>query len=131
MADPSGRRPRHSVCVTLCQYMLRCPDRAPRQCEWVTYREFKDAAPFVGAFARHFSGRLPALKSACAAIGGRLPEAEDFSCDFFQVFEALPRIPLLMLFNDADERFLPGVPFCLSGGRSSFWQWRDGFLPTT
>ena len=112
IVDDQGRRPNHAVSVILCKYLLLCPESEPVEGEWVTYREFKDALPFVGGFAQNterpigqgFSGRMDLLKTASEALSGR-PAEEEISADLVLKFEVLPKIPLLMLFNDRDEDF--------------------------
>ena len=110
--DPEGRRPSHSVSVLLCQHLLLCPETEPTAADWVTYRDFKDGAPFVAGFrnnaekpiARLYSGRPADLSEACARLAGR-PAQTDVSCDLSIQLTALPKIPLLLLFNDQDEDF--------------------------
>lgn len=110
--DPAGKRPIQSISVSLCQYLLLSPDAPPEGDDWVTYKDFKDAAPFAGAFTKnvektiadHFSGRLPALKAAADRLVCR-PSNLDLSHDFHRIFLGLPRIPLLLAFNDEDEDF--------------------------
>ena len=112
ISGPEGRKPHLSTCVILCKYLLMCPPHAPRAADWVTFKDFKDAAPLISSFATTvtnpistmFSGRPSALERACQKIGGYLP-AETFSYDVNIQFDALPRVPLLLLFNDRDEEF--------------------------
>ena len=112
ISEPSGGRPNFSVCVVLFKYLLLCPDHDPAGNDWVSFKDFKDSAPFAGAFfnyteiplAKYFSGRLEDLKVACQEIQGHPPIAT-FSYDLCMQFTALPKIPVLMLFNDADEEF--------------------------
>ena len=112
LSDPSGKRPDFSVCVVLFKYLLLCPDHDPIEVDWVTFKDFKDAAPFAGAFvnyteaplADHFAGDLARLESASRMLNGH-PPAADFPYDLSLQFTALPKVPLLMLFNDADEEF--------------------------
>lgn len=112
ITDPFGHRPRHLVSVILCQYLLLCPQEEPPDSEWVTYKDFKDAAPFVGGFranaenpiAALFAGRLPELETAARSFTGR-PVDIGIASDIALKFDALPKIPLLMLFNDRDEDF--------------------------
>lgn len=112
IVDEQGRRPSHSVSVILCKYLLMCPKTEPSDADWVTYREFKDAAPFVRGFAdnaekpvgRLFSGRLSDLERAAGALAGRLADL-GIASDLVMEFDALPRVPMLMLFNDRDEDF--------------------------
>jgi len=112
IVDPSGKQPIHSVSVVLCKYLLLCPDRYPDGDDWVSYKDFKDAAPFVGGFvnntektiARNFSGKLDELTKACQKLAGRLPDV-DLSYSLSMIFDPLPRIPILLLFNDEDSEF--------------------------
>ena len=110
--DPDGRRPSHSVSVVLAKYLLMCPEVAPRESEWVAYRDFKDAGPFVYGFrvnaednvAKTFSGRKKALEELSAQLAGR-PSQDDYPGELKMRIDALPRVPMLMLFNDEDEEF--------------------------
>jgi hypothetical protein len=110
--DSSGKQPTHSIVVILCKYVLLCPEVLPAGEAWVSYKDFKDAAPFVGGFVNHvekaiaksFAGRLEMLRSASERLGGRRPD-EEYPYQVSMRFEALPRVPLLMLFNDEDDEF--------------------------
>ena len=110
ISEPSGGRPNFSVCVVLFKYLLLCPDHDPTENDWVSFKDFKDSAPFAGAFfnytevplAKYFSGRLKDLAAACQGIQGHSPAAA-FSYDLCMQFNALPKIPVLLLFNDADQ----------------------------
>ena len=112
ISGPEGRKPHLSTCVILCKYLLMCPSHEPREANWVSFKDFKDAAPLIHSFAtavsnpisKMFSGRSSALESVCIKIGGYRP-AENFSYDVSIQFDALPRVPLLLLFNDRDEEF--------------------------
>jgi hypothetical protein len=112
LKDPSGNRPDFSVCVVLFKYLLMCPDVEPIEDDWVSFKDFKDAAPFAGSFinyteaplAKLFGGALDRLKAAAQALGGQ-PPAMDFPYDLSMQFFALPKVPVLMLFNDADDEF--------------------------
>jgi hypothetical protein len=112
ISDSSGSRPNFSVCVILFKYLLLCPDHDPAEKDWVSFKDFKDSAPFAGAFfnytevplAKYFSGRLKDLEAACRKIHGH-PPAATFSYDLCMQFNVLPKIPVLLLFNDADKEF--------------------------
>jgi hypothetical protein len=54
--------------------------------------------------ADSFSARLGDLESAAKKIGG-YPPADDFPYDLSLQFDALSKVPLLLLFNDKDEEF--------------------------
>jgi hypothetical protein len=110
--DLESREPAFAVRVALCRYLLLAPKTAPAGEEWVSYKDFKDAAPFVGGFVsnteqalvKYFSGRLDRLKEACRKLRAQ-PADLDLSYQLAVRFEALPHIPLLLLFNDEDEEF--------------------------
>ena len=112
ISEPSGGRPNFSICVVLFKYLLLCPDHDPVGNDWVSFKDFRDSAPFAGAFfnytevplAKYFSGRLNDLDAACRGIQGH-PPAATFSYDLCMQFDALPKIPVLLLYNDADEEF--------------------------
>jgi hypothetical protein len=108
----AGDRAPYDACVVLARYVLMCPKRFPGEDAWTAYRDFKDSGPLAvffadsveGALAAAFSGRPGSLRRACEALGGGLPAA-DLSYDLTLQIPALPRVPLLVLFNDADEEF--------------------------
>lgn len=110
--DPSGKEPIHSVKVVLCQYLLHAPATEPEGEDGVSYKDFKDASPFVGGFqnntekaiAKNFAGRLEALRKACLQLGGKDPGL-DWGYPLSMKFDPLPHVPILLLFNDADEEF--------------------------
>lgn len=112
IVDHQGRRPPHGVCVILCQYLLLSPDQPDDDRQLKTYRDFKDAAPYVQGFdntaqkpvARAFAGRPAALESGCRHLGGT-PCDLGIGCDLSYVFQALPRVRIYLIFNDRDEDF--------------------------
>jgi len=79
-----------------------------------TYRDLKDSGPLIGYFATavegalgtYFAGRLDALKRASEAVGGYAPKI-DAQYDLAVQFDALPKISVLLLFNDGDTEFPP------------------------
>ena len=107
-----GKKPHLSTCVILCKYLLMCPESEPKEDNWVSFKDFKDAAPLTHAFAttvtnpvsKLFSGRLSELETAAKKLGGYTP-TETFSYDVSIKFDVLPKVPLLLLFNDKDEEF--------------------------
>jgi hypothetical protein len=110
--DPKGKKPAHDICVILSKYILGCPAVPPKEDDWVSFRNFKDSGPLIGYFTNdveraigaYFSGRLNDLKKATVALGGYVPALE-VKYDLAIQFDALPKIPLIMLYNDADEEF--------------------------
>lgn len=113
--DMQGNRPLHAVTVLLSQYLLLSPEQIPAEqanTGWVSFRDFRDAAPFVGAFRHNveqkiincFQGNLDSLGRACENLGGYIPQS-GLSYDLIRVFRALPRIEVALLFNDMDDEF--------------------------
>ena len=112
IVNPSGKKPHLSVSVILCKYLLMCPGYDPKEDDWVSFKDFKDASPLTDAFlnyterpiAKLFAGRVNDLEKACKTIGG-FSLSEEFSYDLSIQFNALPKVPVLLLFNDADDEF--------------------------
>ena len=112
IADSAGKQPQLSVSVILCKYLLMYPMIEPLGGNWMAFKDFKDAAPLIHAFsntvtrpiAETFSGRVPKLEVAGQKIGGSTPR-DEFPYDLCLQFDALPKVPLLLLFNDQDEEF--------------------------
>ncbi len=110
--NPSGKQPAIGICVVLSKYVLLCPEIPSLDKEWVSFRDFKDAAPLAGSFvnnteqaiAQNFSGRLDELAGACEKLGGWNPGL-DLSYQLIIKLYPLPKIPVLLLFDDADEEF--------------------------
>jgi hypothetical protein len=101
-----------AVRVILCKYILTCPMQLPPLLDTLkTYREFKDAGPLTSYFATNtnkiiettFSGNLEGLRLKAERIGGTAQHSQSY--DFSVQFHALPRIPVLLNFNDRDEMF--------------------------
>jgi len=112
ITDPSGKQPHLSICVILCKYLLMCPLIEPLGGNWMAFKDFKDAAPLIQAFsntvtraiAETFSGRVSELEATGKKMGGYTPD-EEFPYDLCMQFDALPKVPLLLLFNDQDDEF--------------------------
>ncbi|MGW8187262.1 MAG: DUF3786 domain-containing protein, partial [Desulfobacterales bacterium] len=109
--DAGGQKANFAASVVLCRYILQCPATVPAPGGWVTYRDFRDAAPLIGYFAENtnkvietgFAGKRAALEDTCRRIGGRFEESSSF--DLAVVFDFLPRIPVYLRFNDRDDEF--------------------------
>ena len=112
IVDSAGKEPIHSIKVVLCKYLLLYPPAEPKEQEWVSYKDFRGSAPFVDGFqnnterviAKNFAGKLEALRKASLQLGGKEP-GFDWSYQLIMRFDPLPRIPILLLFNDEDEEF--------------------------
>ncbi len=112
ITDSSNRQPHLSVSVILCKYLLMCPMIEPLEGNWMSYKDFRNAAPLIQAFyntvtqpiAKTFSSRLAELEVAGKKIGGYPPE-DEYAYDLAMQFDALPKVPILLLFNDKDDEF--------------------------
>ena len=97
--------------IVLAYYLLH-GGRGEPALRFLPYRELPGGQDFArslsgmveGRLARFFSGKLALLEQAVALRGGR-PEQVESSVDGAWVFPALPRVPLLLTFYDADEEF--------------------------
>ena len=110
--DCAGNPVPPAVRVILCKYVLMCPVELPRVTDQLmTYREFRNAGPLISYFTTNtnkiiettFSGRRDALQERCRQLGGIL--RDDQSYDLSVEFSALPRIPVIVNFNDRDDLF--------------------------
>lgn len=110
--DKNAKIPDFSVCVVLCKYLLMCPHEIPDAHGLAAFKDFKDAAPLVHFFAnsvqkevaRKFEGATGALEEACRRLGGEA-YAADLAYQIKYRFQGLPRVPVYLLFNDAEEGF--------------------------
>jgi len=117
ITDAADRKPGYVVCVILAKYILRCPAWAAADDGWVSFKDFKTTSHFTNinyfasdtelAIVKGFSGRLAELGKACRQTGG-VPHEADMPYDLSVRFEALPRVSLLLLFNDRDDEFPAG-----------------------
>ena len=107
-----GKRPQMGTCVILSKYLLLCPPVEPSNIAWASYRDFKDSGPLAAYWANEveatlvdaFAGRTADLEKAAEKLGGYAPD-EDFPYDVCRCFDVLPKISMLLLFNDVDEEF--------------------------
>lgn len=97
--------------IILSHYMLQ-NGASPLKGEWVSYREFRDAALFMhyfqgqveGRISRTFEGRADELTVSIRALGGGPYEGIETG-DLCCMIRALPRIPLVLIFWDGDDDF--------------------------
>lgn len=114
IADKFGNRPDYMVCVILAKYLLLCPDAPVVNKEWSALKDFHKVSQFTNLnvftsdaerpIIKSFSGRIGALADASKQLGGK-PCELDVSYDFVMEFRTLPKIDILLLFNDSDEEF--------------------------
>lgn len=111
--DAQGGRPDYGICVVLLKYLLMCPQVVPIDSNWVHSREFKDTVQAqnggMSDFATQklsnlFAGELDLLTTAVGELGGKTLVSE-FPYDLSVILHPLPRVPVILLFNDQDEDF--------------------------
>ncbi len=114
ITDSSGEKPSYDICIILCRHLLMCPEILPHDRQWVAFRDLKDAGPLTVYFrdnveqliAKGFEGKVQELKQGMAALKGYTPNL-DVSYDLAMQVDGLARIPMVLLFNDAEESFPP------------------------
>jgi len=113
IVGPSGEKPSFEICVILCKYLLLCPDGFPEDERWISYRDLKDSGPLTSYFkndvenaiSQRYTGRLGNLKEACKDLEGHPPLDLGLSYDLSMQFNLLPRLSVLLLYNDTDDEF--------------------------
>ncbi len=109
---PSGNPANTAVSLVLLKYVLMCPEEAGDGRQWVSFREFTGSGPLVHSFVnstntlltKTFSGKIEGFSAWADALGAR-PAGGDLAYDIAVRIDALPKVPLFILFNDADEDF--------------------------
>ena len=114
IADETGKQPDYMVCVILSKYLLLCPDAPVENKDWSTLKDFHKTSQFTNVnvftsdaeqpIVKAFSGRLADLSEAARKLGG-IPSEFGATYDLAMQFNALPKIDILLLFNDSDEDF--------------------------
>lgn len=114
ITDTDGKVPDYATCVILAKYLIMCPEQIHEDAKWAAFKDFKRTSALLNvnyfssdterALVNAFKGRRDILETAGIVLGGMYPD-EDFSYDLVMQFTALPRISLLLLFNDGDDDF--------------------------
>ena len=114
IVDESGNRPGYMICVILSKYLLLCPDAPVVNKEWAALKNFHKMSQFTNLnflisdteqpIIKTFSGRIGALSDASRKLGGK-PCKLDISYDFAMEFRVLPKIEILLVFNDREDEF--------------------------
>jgi len=110
----NGEKPSYLQFVIMARYLLNCPEQQHEDNRWVSFKDFRMVSHFTNvnyfnsdteaAIAKFFSGHTEELQQIGLELGGT-PVSGDFPYDLALQFTALPRISLLLLFNDRDEDF--------------------------
>jgi len=110
--DLEEKEPPYEICIILAKYILMCPDSTPTGKDWVPFRGFKDSGPLAGYISNDiekrinqmFSGKTDTLKRVAQKMGGYTPDISA-AYDVIICFDAMPKVPVILLFNDGDEEF--------------------------
>ncbi|MBI5076745.1 MAG: DUF3786 domain-containing protein [Nitrospirae bacterium] len=102
---------------------IRRQGRTPLTGEWISLGNFPHTASHVKAFqasakkkvAETFGNDFNGLKQRSAEMGGREIEGR-IKADFTGCFDLLPRVPLYLLFWQADEEFDPDCKILFDSG---------------
>lgn len=104
---PPGAVPNPWDAILLYNYIASCGKALPTG-TWITYQSLPNSVSKAKTLARlekelaaHFAGRLGQLQSQAAALGAKPAQASE-NADFQGVFWLLPRVPVLLLFWDAE-----------------------------
>jgi len=97
--------------IILSHYVLQ-QGTAPLEGEWVSYREFRDAALFMhyfqgqveGRISSTFEGRINELTASIRVLNGN-PYDGVGTGDLCCMIPALPKVPLILIFWDGDDDF--------------------------
>lgn len=117
------------VRVAILKYVLMCPEtEPPPESAWVTYKDFKDAAPLIHYFttrvdlviANAFSGKVAMLERAVKTLGGVPSPMFKESYDLSMMLHTFPRIPTLINFNDQDDEFPAACSILYQKASASF-----------
>jgi hypothetical protein len=119
--NSSGQKPGYDTCIILCRYLIMAQDWVGgtqpvenRAGEWTGFRDLKDSGPltvyFKGnveqAISQCIAGKISLLPRALERVNGSVPGL-DLQYDLVLEVNALPKVPLLLLFNDGEEGFPP------------------------
>ena len=107
-----GEPPTDAVGLVLGRYLLNCPDDPLPVGGRLTFRELDGAGPLVSSFANNtnkliagaFAQDAQALESAGRRMNGARCDGPP-GYDLVLMFSALPRVPLFLHFNAADDLF--------------------------
>jgi len=110
--NSDGQAPTEAVGLVLCRYLLNCPAEPLPHGRLLTFREIDGAGPLVSSFATNtnkvvtstFAQDVKALESVGRGMGGSRRDGSA-GYDLVMEFSALPRVPIVLQFNGADDPF--------------------------
>ena len=102
----------HMVSVILFKYLLGPYQARDLGNGWVAFREFLDAAPLASNFSYLVEQKIAVacesdaerLKGYCKELDG-IDKTGEYNYDLALEIKALPKVPMLLLFNASDDVF--------------------------
>jgi len=119
ITGPAGNPAAYDVCAILSRYLIMASDRSKSSSppvagvgEWTNFRDLREAGPLTVYFRDNvealicgdLAGNASRAALALAGLGGTVPDL-GARYDLMLEFRGLPHIPMLLLFNDAEEMF--------------------------
>ena len=110
--DLSGSELTPAIKTVFCQYLIHGPiQKKENSGKLVTFREFSGAGPLFSQFVANtgkiieqtFSSRLTVLEKKCKQLFSMPLNTSGY--DLSVRFKALPKIPIILQFSDADDMF--------------------------
>ncbi|MCG8686699.1 MAG: DUF3786 domain-containing protein [Desulfobacterales bacterium] len=116
--NQEGKKPGYDTCIILSRYLIMAKDWVEKisaetsDDPWVGFRDLKDSGPLTVYFkdnveaviGESLSGKGKFLEDILAPLQGAKPDIE-LQYDLALEVNSLPKVPLLLLFNDAEEGF--------------------------
>ena len=124
---PPGTTPNPWDAILLYNFIASCGKARPTG-TWITYQSLPNSVSKAKTLARlekdlaqHFAGHLEQLRRQAAALGAEPVQASE-NADFQGIFLPLPRVPVLLLFWDAEpeEDFQAQAHFLFDSTVSDF-----------
>ncbi|MCG8563589.1 MAG: DUF3786 domain-containing protein [Desulfobacterales bacterium] len=108
----NGEPPVYDTGIILFRHVIMCPEAPSDKTRWVSFKDLKDGGPLTVYFRdnvdqvliRRFGTDVAGLQAAAEGLGGRPPELA-VQYDVALQIQALPTIPVVLLFNGVDEEF--------------------------
>ncbi|OQY52467.1 MAG: hypothetical protein B6230_02630 [Desulfobacteraceae bacterium 4572_89] len=127
ISDIDNKDVTFAIKFLLCQYVLLCPEQLPEiSNKLVTFREFKNSGALFSNFTSNtnkiietsFSGNIEKLEKQCLKLGGIIMGTNSY--DICIRFKALPRIPIILNFNDRDDLMPAKASFLYHGDAEKY-----------
>lgn len=124
----TGSPAKEALSLLLLHYLVHA-DGHPLAVCWVAFRELPDGLIYDQAFRRrveppllaHFGDRPERLRVAATALGGEALPLGDLAFRF----DALPKVPLALIWHRGDEEFPPAFSLLFDGAAGHYLPTED------